>query len=94
MPERQGMSAALRRGRVSAILWERDGSVKSSRSLLHEVDFFTELGMATYIVGAQVVDQSLAFDLGQTLGPVIRVTPDLYFGEFFPKCSHRPGAAS
>ena len=69
----------LRSGRVQAVLWERDGSSGHQRSLLQEVDFFRDLGMAVYLVGAQQQGDAETQDV--ELGPVLSVHPRLYFGE-------------
>ena len=69
----------LRSGRVQAVLWERDGSAGHQRSLLQEVDFFRDLGMAVYLVGAQQQGDAEMQDV--ELGPVLSVHPRLYFGE-------------
>ena len=60
------------------VLWERDGAAGHHRSLLQEVDFFQDLGMAVYLVGAT---RSAAAEEDVELGPVLRVHPQLYYGE-------------
>jgi len=83
----QGFGSALAGGKVDAVVWERDGGADHPRRLVHEVDFFSDMGYAMYMVGTQPADETGTFDLGETIGPALRLHRQIFSDEF--EAEHR-----
>jgi hypothetical protein len=73
------------------VVWERNWGAAHPRSLLQELDFFQDLGFAVYMVGVQHRDPTGALDMGEELGPLLRLHADTYFGAS-PRLADRPPA--